>query len=57
MFTYKINESLKSEELNFVGSKGKEVIIKLLAITQTSRKLNNKPDNTLRIDIHLVFLN
>ena len=37
-FTYKVNESLKREELKFVRPKGKEVIIKLLAIIQTSQK-------------------
>ena len=47
MITYKVNESLKSEELNFVRPKGKEVIIiKLLAIIQTSKKLNHKLDYT-----------
>ena len=43
-FTYKVNESLKREELNFVRPKGKEVIIKLLAIIQTSKK---KPQTRL----------
>lgn len=46
MFTCKVNESLKSEELNFVRPKGKEVIIKLLAIIQISKNLNHKLDYT-----------
>lgn len=45
-FTYKVNESLKREELKFVRPKGKEVIIKLLAIIQTSKKKNHKLDYT-----------
>ena len=57
MITYKVNESLKSEELNFVRPKGKEVIIKLLAIIQTSKKLNHKLDYTEDRYIHVVFLN